>query len=235
VKKITTITKHNWFIGLVKNVIKIFKKKHQIIGSKKSLPETAIFITNHEGASGPITLNIFFPKILVPWGAHQMMSNYISRWKYLYHVFYRKKLKYGKFISFILASIFGLVSKIIYNGVFLIATFPDWRVRKTIQESLEHLHHHNSIVVFPEDSSGGYLDEIEAFHSGFVYLAQQFFYKNGKHIPIIPLYYHRKKCQIIIGKAYTLADFPASENRKQIAERFRIILNQLTESKPLAI
>jgi len=232
VKKITSISKHNWFIRFVKSVIRTFRKAPDIISSKEPLPNTAIFIANHCGAAGPISLNIYFPKILVPWGAHQMMENYSSRWSYLYQTFYRKKLKYSKLCSFILATLFGLISKILYNGVHLVATYPDIRVRETIENSLEHLRHQNSIVIFPEDSSGGYKDEIRSFHSGFVYLAYQFFKKTGTHIPIIPLYYHRKYGQILIGKAYTLANFSNTKNRKQIAEQFRIILNKMAKIYP---
>jgi len=234
-KKIVTITRHNWFIRFVKRLIKAFKKSQQIIAFGDSFPEKAIYIANHNGAAGPLTLNIYFPKILVPWGTYEMMGNYRTRWAYLYRVFYQKKLKYGKFRAFVLAAIFGLVSKILYDGVSLIPTYPDIRVRRTMEESLEHLRHQNSILIFPEDSSNGYQDEIASFHSGFVYLAQQYYRENGIHIPIIPLYYRKENRQIAVGKPYTLADFSIKTERKGIAEQFRVILNQLADPQSLPL
>lgn len=226
-KAIKTITKHNWFLRLIKKIIRTVRKTPELVLHDDKLPEKAIYYANHSGAAGPLTLSVYFPKYLVPWGAYPMTRHYFSRWKYLYFTFYRQKLGYKKFRSFTLATLFGLVSKIIYQGVRLIPTYPDIRLRKTINESLEHLKVNNSILIFPEDSSSGYGEKIEAFHAGFVYLAQQYFKKNNEHIPLIPLYYHKAKQQIITGKTKYLNDFEANLTKEEIAENLRKILNGL--------
>jgi 1-acyl-sn-glycerol-3-phosphate acyltransferase len=226
-KAIKTITKHNWFLRLIKKIIRTVRKTPELVLHDDNLPEKAIYYANHSGAAGPLTLSVYFPKYLVPWGAYPMTGHYFSRWKYLYFTFYRQKLGYKKFRSFMLATLFGLISKILYQGVRLIPTYPDTRLRKTINESLEHLKVNNSILIFPEDSSSGYAEEIEAFHAGFVYLAQQYFKKNNKHIPMIPLFYHKAKQQIITGKTKYLSDFEANLNREEIAESLRKSLNEL--------
>lgn len=227
-KKITTIKKHNWFIRLIKRIIRTVRKKPELIICEDKLPEKAIYFANHSGAAGPLTLSVYFPKYLVPWGAYPMTGNYIARWKYLYFVFYRQKIGYSKFRSFILATLFGIISKTLYKGVKLIPTYPDARLRKTIKLSLENLNCNNSLLIFPEDSSDGYQLQIEKFHSGFVYLAEQYYIHNNDHIPLVPLYYHKEKQQIIVGKARYLSEFTKDMKREEIVEKLRISLNNLS-------
>lgn len=222
--KIKTIKKHNLFIRLIKWAIRKIKKQPLII-THEDLPLKAIFIANHQGASGPMNLITFFPKILVPWGAYQMTQGYISRWHYLYNTFYRTKLKYTKIRSFTLATLFGLISRILYQGVKLIPSYPDVRLRKTIAQSINHLEYNNSILIFPEDSSSGYKDEIESFHEGFIYLAKAYEKKHKHTIPIIPVYYHKEKHTIIMGQSYTIDH---KKTRDVISNDLRVILNDLT-------
>lgn len=68
-----------------------------------------------------------------------MTEKYTVRWKYLYHVFYTQKLGYNKFSAFILATLFGVISKMLYNGMQLISTYPNVKFRNTINVSIEHL------------------------------------------------------------------------------------------------
>lgn len=88
-KKAKKILKHNWFLRLIKSILKTFKKRPKLIMEELQLPDQAIYIANHSGAAGPLTLSMYFPKYLVPWGAHPMTENYKNRWKYLYYVFYQ--------------------------------------------------------------------------------------------------------------------------------------------------
>ncbi|HOW37561.1 MAG TPA: hypothetical protein P5154_00295 [Candidatus Izemoplasmatales bacterium] len=217
---------------MVKSLLRLFKKKHEIRGYSGPLPDPALYIANHDGAGGPLTLNIYFPKILVPWGAHQMNGRYRDRWNYLYHVFYRQKLRYSKARAFLLSTLFALVSKILYDGVRLIPSYPDARVRHTIAESMEHLRNGNSLLIFPEDSSGGYHETVETFHSGFVYLAQEYRKRNGCDLPIVPLFFDRKSRRIVVGEPRRLGEFGDVSDRRILAERFRLILNDLRDFHP---
>ena len=226
-RKVKTITKHNWFIRLIKGIIRKVRTSPELNLYDSLLPDKAIYYANHSGAAGPLTLSVYFPKYLVPWGAYPMTGHYITRWKYLYFIFYRQKLGYTKFRSLMLATLFGIISKTLYNGVKLIPTYPDARLRKTITESLENLSCDNSILIFPEDSTSGYMETIESFHGGFVFLAQQYFKANKEHIPLIPLYYNKLKQKIITGKPRFLSDFSKDLSRDQIAEILRNDLNAL--------
>ena len=218
------ILKHHAFISIIKSVIRKIKKRPHIIMMSDQLPEKALYIANHNGAAGPMTIITFYPKILVPWGAFQMTKGYTSRWRYLYHVFYIQKLKYSKFKSFILATLFGIVSKALYQGVKLIPSYQDVRMRNTIELSLKHLEVNNSILIFPEDSSSGYQDEIETFHQGFIYLAQAYEKKHHEKLPIVPMYYNKQKNTLLIGKPETI---DKKKTRHDLSEDFRVLLNRL--------
>lgn len=231
-KKPKPFLRHNLFLKIIKTILKTFKKKPKLIYLDQLLPNQAIYYSNHNGAAGPLTLSMYFPKYLVPWGAHPMTENYQNRWNYLYHIFYQQKLKYSKFKSFVLATLFGLISKALYNGVQLIPTYRDIRLRKSILLSMEHLNIGNNILIFPEDSEDGYDEQIKEFHAGFVYLAKKYYQEHQKHIPIIPVYYDKKSVEIRIGSSYTLNDFKDLKDRKEIANQLKEILNNIGRLSP---
>jgi hypothetical protein len=129
-KKAKKQDQFNLFVRMVRRILMTFKTRPTIILNDNPLPDKAIYIANHSGAAGPLTISMYFPIHLVPWGAHPMSEHYFKRWQYLYHVFYRQKLKYSKVRSWILATLFGIISKALYNGVQLIPTYTDLRLKK---------------------------------------------------------------------------------------------------------
>ncbi len=78
-----------------------------------------------------------------------------------------------------------------YKGLNLISTYKDGRFVKTIKESHRAILDGNSIVIFPENSQNGYLDELEGFLNGFV-LMLDYCYKKGLDLPVVVTYYHKK-------------------------------------------
>jgi 1-acyl-sn-glycerol-3-phosphate acyltransferase len=196
IKKAKKQNKFNLFVRIVRRILMTFKTRPTIILTEKQLPDKAIYIANHSGAAGPLTISMYFPIHLVPWGAHPMTEHYFKRWQYLYYVFYRQKLKYSKVRSWILATLFGLISKALYNGVQLIPTYTDLRLKNTMNLSIDHLKIGNSLLIFPEDSEDGYHDHIKDFHAGFIYLAEKYAQEESNHIPIVPLYYHKSLKEI---------------------------------------
>jgi 1-acyl-sn-glycerol-3-phosphate acyltransferase len=224
----------NLFVRIVRRILITFKTRPTIILSDQILPDQAIYIANHSGAAGPLTISMYFPNHLVPWGAHPMTEHYFKRWQYLYHVFYRQKLKYSRIRSWILATLFGIISKALYKGVQLIPTYTDLRLMKTMKLSIDHLKIGNSLLIFPEDSEDGYHEHIKDFHAGFIYLAEKYAKETSNHIPIVPLFYHKALNEIRVGKAYTLDDFSRIKKRKDKAIEFKTILNQLGKTKSIS-
>lgn len=210
-------------------LVKLFKRKPKIFNlNTEPFKEPCIIISNHSGASGPLTMALYYPQFFIPWGTHAMTGRYKARWNYLYHVFYQQKLGYRKFRSFILATSFGIVSKMLYNGMQLIPTYEDLRFKDTINLSVAHLNNGSNILVFPEDSNNGYHENLLSYHSGFVFLWQEYFKRTEIDLPIYPVYYHKRKGAMVIGpKTYITPLIADGLSRDQIAEFFKNLTNDL--------
>lgn len=209
-------------------LIRRFKSK--VITTKLFTGEyepTAIFLSNHSGASGPMNLTIYFSEFFRPLGTYEMVGKYKERWHYLYHTFYQRKLKYSKLKSFILATLFGLISRVLYYDIGLIPTYPDARFISTIKICMKALRNKQSLLVFPEDSSQEYAVEISKFFAGFVVIARKYFETTKIDIPIYPMYFSKLKQKIIVGdKHYIQPLIQQGMNDDEIADYFRKIINQ---------
>lgn len=225
-----TRVKFGWFFKIVTKIFKIFKKEPYIYNlNEEELDKNAIIISNHSAASGPLTISLYFPIFFVPWGTHEMTEKYSARWKYLYHIFYRQKLGYNKFKSFILATLFGIISKMLYKGMQLIPTYGDLRLRNTIELSKRYLDKGTSVLIFPEDSDSGYHEVLLKYNSGFVYLSEYYYKKTNKDLPIYPIYFHKFSNALIIGKkSYINPLVEKGMDKYQIADYYKDITNDLS-------
>lgn len=222
-------TKYGWLFNIVTKIFMIFKKKPYIYNlNEEDIDENSIIISNHSAASGPLTISLYFPTFFIPWGTFEMTEKYRGRWNYLYHIFYRQKLGYNKFKSFLLATLFGIISKSLYNGMQLIPTYGDFRLRATVDISKQYLDAGTSILIFPEDSDSGYHEILLKYNPGFVYLSSYYYKKTGKDIPIYPMYFHKQSNAIIIGKkSYINPLFEQGMDKYEIAEHYKNITNDL--------
>jgi 1-acyl-sn-glycerol-3-phosphate acyltransferase len=227
-RHIRYLAKSGPIFSALKKILRLFKLRPRIIGSE-NIPEKAVFISTHSGASGPFTLSLYFPKIFVPWGAYPMTQGYRSRWRYLYHVFYTKKLKYPKFSAWVLASLFAIISKRLYRGIHLIPSYPDIRIRKTLNESIAHLDAGNSILIFPEDSESGYLEVPMVFHAGFVQLVKEYHKVSEADIPVVPIYFSKKERLIMIGPGESILERLKHQDIREIADYFRMKIQAMSE------
>jgi len=216
----------SFFMGLVK----VFKKMPRIIdlnGQAHSFPRRMILIGNHSAASGPLTYRLALKFRFMTWSMHMMMEGYKSRWNYLYHVFYRQKLGYSKFKSFVIATLFALISRICYKIAGTIPVYYDNRLITTFRNSLKCLEDNVSVFVFPENSNSGYLTKIEQFFPGFLHLSKIFYKKYGVDLPIYTLYYSKTAKKIVIGKPMYYGELSKENSDKDIIENFRKYLNSL--------
>ena len=200
-KEYKVVKRRNLFNKTLKAIIRLFKTKPRIVNlNDEPLQDKAIYISNHSGASGPMTYEMFFPKRMTPWGAHEMCGNYKSRWNYLYHVFYRQKMHWGKGKAFIIATLFALISKLLYNSVGLIGTYQDTRLLKTMRDSTKVLDENVPLLIFPEDSTTGYLEPPETFNMGYLTIAKLYYKLRKVDLPIYPMYYSKKNALFVIGE-----------------------------------
>lgn len=189
-----------FFRGL-RRFLRIFKRKPEIINlSGGELESKAIYLSNHSGADGPITYELYFPHLITGWGAYPMFGNVRERWNYLYHVFYRQKLHWGKFKAFFVATVFSPISKTIYRSIGLIPTYTDARFITSVKTSCRILDDNHPILIFPEDSTEGYVNPPQAFNKGFITMAKLYAKLRGEDLPVYPVYLlNEKKRKMVIA------------------------------------
>lgn len=220
--------KRRWLFSFLKKIVRPLKKKVTVINLNKEIEDKAIYISNHSAASGPFSIELFFPKHFIPWGTHEMTENYKARWNYLYHIFYKQKLGYNKFKSFILATLFAVISRMLYKGMGLIPTYRDSRLFKTFKMSIKNLNNGVGILIFPENSDFGYKEVLEYYNAGFVTLSKMYYKKTKIDLPVYNIYYSKKYCKMVIDKPiYINKLFKKGLDERQIAEYFMKKTNRL--------
>ena len=213
--------------SIVKKIAKLFIKV-EVEKRCDELPEKAIVVTNHSAKMGPFVLELYYPNFNVAWGAHEMLGNYKSRFLYLRNVLYIQKLGKKKLPATLKAAFEALFSKFFYKGIKILPTYTDMRFLYTVRNSMEVLDMGASVMIFPEDSSKGYFDELTGAFPGFVMLAEQYFNKTGEDVPIISAYYHKKSKKIIINPPKYVQQLKAEGlDRYQIADYFKEEINNI--------
>lgn len=188
-----------------------------------------IMIGNHSGAKGASVYKLSSPRdhYFMSWGAHQMIENYPSRWKYLYHVFYRQKLGFSKGKAFFSATTFGLVSRVIYRIAGILPIYYDFRFKSTIEHSFTCFDNDVDILIFPEDSSKGYFDDLTGLAPGFLTLSKLYYKKYGVDLPIYPMHFNRHYMKIVIGKPLYLQELMKNHTQEEILDIFLKQINNL--------
>lgn len=215
-----------WF-KCVKSILKLFIKKPKIIYLGEELPDCALLLSNHVGASAPLTLECHYPKPFRFWGTYEMNSSVKEVYKYLSGVYFHQKKHWNLFLARLFCLIAAPVAWLFYRGLTLISTYRDHRFRNTLKESVKTIEAGASLIIFPEDSSKGYFNTITGFFSGFVTLANVL-HKKGMDIPIFLSYLRKKERVYVVDKPVYYKDLIATAMDKyEIAEYLRKRCNYL--------
>lgn len=213
--------------GFWKWLLKIFMRKPKIVYLGKAVDKPSIILSNHVGKTVPLTLELYFETPFRYWGTYEMNGNLASVYKYMSEVFYHQKKGWNLFLARLFCIIAAPLAYLFYRGLTLISTYPDYRFRNTIKESLKTLDDGQSLVIFPEDSSKGYFDELTYFYSGFMLLAKSA-YKKGNDLQIYLSYYRKKDRTYVVDKPILYSSLKEKNlSREEIAEMFRQRVNKL--------
>ncbi len=215
--------------SFVKGVLKIFQKKVRVCVLGEPLDAKCLMLANHANKMGPLKYELYLPVYHATWGAHEMLEDYASRRAYLRDILYIQKNNVGRKKAAFKAWYEAFFSQFFYKGIKVLPTYPDARLIRTIKKSVDVLNSGDTgVMVFPEDSSGGYLDRINKFLPGFVLIMDKYYKVNGEDIATRPIYYHKRKRVIVVGEKYYLQDFKAQNmDKKAIAEFFKDKVNEL--------
>ncbi len=215
-----------WFKFMKRLMLGRYKEPEFIfLGEKFS--NSSIIISNHEGTDAPMSLELYVDKPIRFWGAHEMNSGLISLYKYQTRIYYHEKKHWNIHLARLFCLIASPITNLFYKGLNLISTYKDARLVKTLRESMQALKDGDNIVVFPEDSRNGYLDQLEGFFAGFVMLAEVC-YKRGMDVPIFVTYFKRKELKYVIDAPIKYSELAKSgATRQEIAKRLLDRCNEL--------
>lgn len=187
-----------WFRCL-KTIMRIFARKPKYIYLGEEYNGPAIILSNHAGAKGPLAHELYTKKAIRVWGTYEMNSKLCDVYKYLSNIYFYKKKHINIHLSRFISIFAAPVLYVFYRGLQLIPTYPDYRFRTTLKQSIKALEDGQTLLIFPEDSSNGYHDVLTEFKPGFIYLSQ-YAYERGHDLPIYIAYFQKKSRKLIFDK-----------------------------------
>ncbi len=187
-----------WFRAF-KTVTRLKYNKCKLVYLGKRITAPSIILSNHEGASGPMMLENFADFPIRFWGTAEMNSGFRRLWRYQTQVYYHQKKGWNIHLARLFCLIASPLTFLFYKGLQLISTYTDNRLIQTIRESEKAIENGNSIVIFPEDSSKGYFEQMTHFYAGFALLAETLLRK-GVDIEIYTAYFKKKEKEFRFDK-----------------------------------
>ncbi len=183
-------TRRRWFL-CVKAILKLFIKKSEFIFLGKPASPGCIILSNHEAASAPLSFELYGNLPIRFWGAHEMRGNFKAAYGYMTRIYYHQKKHWNLWLARLFCLIATPLTKLFYAGLDLIPTYNDIRLKNTLNLSIAALKKGHTVVVFPENSSQGYLKELTQFHQGAILLLE-YCSRRGLDVPVYVAYYNRK-------------------------------------------
>ena len=206
------------YFRVLKTVMKVRYKKPRFIYLGEPFENGAVILSNHEGTDSPMSLEIYCDKPVRMWGAHEMNSGLVSLYKYQTKIYFHEKKHWNIHLARLFCLIASPLTHLFYAGFDLISTYRDVRLVKTLRESFEALKSGDNIVIFPENSTNGYLSELEGFHEGFILLAE-FCQKKKIDLPIYVSYFRKSDKTYIFDAPIQYSELSAKcKSRSQIAK-----------------
>ncbi len=211
----------------MKKLMKGRYKKPTFVYLGEKFGNGGVILSNHEGTDAPMSLEMYCEQPIRMWGASEMNSGLIQMYKYQTRVYYHEKKHWNLHLARLFCLIASPLTNLFYKGLNLISTYRDARLRKTIRESLEAIRAGENIVIFPEDSTNGYLEELEGFHAGFVVFAEVC-KKQGIDLPIYVTYFRKKDRTYIVDAPVLYSELSKNgESKEEICRRLVARCNEL--------
>ena len=223
--------KRKLYFRILKKLMKSRYKEPTFVYLGEEIENGALILSNHEGTDAPMSVEIYLDKPVRMWGAGEMNSGLIPLYKYQTRVYYHEKKHWNIHLARLFCLIASPLTHLFYSGLNLISTWHDARFVKTIRESIDALNSGDNIIVYPEDSTKGYLAELEGFHEGFVMLAD-ICKRRGMDLPIFVTYFRKSDLLYIVDKPVMYSELCKNgASREDIAKRLCERCNELGKMK----
>lgn len=193
--------------------------------------EGSLILSNHEGTDAPMSLELWCDVPIRMWGAHEMNSGLAELYKYQTRIYYHEKKHWNLHLARLFCLLASPLTYLFYKGLGLISTYHDARFVKTLRESVAAVESGESIVIFPEDSTNGYLDQLEGFHAGFVSLCDAL-YRKGIDVPVYVTFFKKKEGVYVVDRPIFYSELRAcASSREEIAQRLLERANALSRGE----
>ena len=162
--------------------------------------EPLIFVSNHIGSYGPLSIVSTLPLKLYPWVAHEVMELKKVAGR-LQADFTELELKLRPPLSVWLARVIGRICVFIMKDIQAIPVYAaSRRIRGTLERSLELLLKGKNIVVFPENKERPINEVLGDFSTGFLAMARLYYERTRKAISFLPVAVNEKVKGIKLGR-----------------------------------
>ena len=219
--------KRKLYFRALKRIMKIRYKKPEFVYLGDEFVNGALILSNHEGTDAPMALEIYCDKPIRMWGSYEMNSDVVKLYKYQTKIYYHEKKHWNIHLARLFCLIASPITRLFYAGFDLISVYRDTRLIKTLRESVRAIESGDNIVVFPEDSTKGYLAELEGFHEGFVLLAELCL-RRGIDLPIYVSYFRKSDNTYIFDVPVRFSELSEKyKSREEIAKHLCNRCNEL--------
>ena len=225
-KKKSKALRKKWFRGL-KKIMRLFIKKSDFVYLGDKIEGNSIVLSNHVGTSAPLAWELYSDAKFRFWGASEMNSGLIKLYKYQTRVYYHEKKHWNLHLARLFCLLASPLTYMFYKGLNLISTYHDVRFRTTLSESIRTFEDGHSVIIFPEISDKGYLDELEGFHQGFLMLAS-ICHKKGMDLSVYISYYRKSERLYVVDKPFKISElFAEGLSRDEMAKKLCNRCNEL--------
>jgi len=180
--------------------------------------EPSIFVANHLGSYGPVSVLSSLPLKLYPWVAHEVTELREAALR-LQKECTELELKGGPPASVWLARLLGRICVALMRDVQAIPVYTSSRrIRDTLDRSLELLLKGKNLLVFPENKERPINEVLGEFSTGFLALARLYFQKTRKALCFLPVAVNQKAKGIRVGRPIRFdfrLPFPQEKRRLQ--------------------
>ena len=221
------IQKRKWWFRFMKKIMKCRYKQPKFVYLGEKFTNGGVILSNHEGTDAPMSLEIYCDAPLRMWGASEMNSGLIPMYKYQTRVYYHEKKGWNLHLARLFCLLASPLTNLFYKGLNLISTYRDGRFLKTIRESIKAIEAGDNIVIYPEVSDNGYLEQLEGFHAGFALFAEACA-KKGIDVPIYVTYFKKKERIYMVDKPVFWSDLKETgRSREAIVAKLLQRCNEL--------
>lgn len=221
-----TVQKRKWWFRLLKKLMKGRYKRPTFVYLGEKFGNGGVILSNHEGTDAPMSLEMYCDKPVRMWGASEMNSGLVEMYKYQTRVYYHEKKHWNLHLARLFCLLASPLTNLFYKGLNLISTYRDSRFITTLRQSVDALKNGENVVIYPEDSTNGYLEQLESFHKGFAALCE-LCKKKGMDVPVYVTYFRKKDLTYIVDKPVLYSELTKNgETKEAVAER---LLNRCNE------